>query len=440
MRKNTDNTALVHDHLMKNSRSVILAEPWMIPSAMFISESVDYMMTHKIKHFIVIVQKKILEMEWLPLLKGAQNKNLTYAIAMNEVGRKLEAFHSGKQMILTNDESLDWILREVMPEDFCLVIDELSRYRHFKSKKYGVIRKLCSAAKGIIAFSRFPLPHGADEIWEEMFLIDKGARLGITKSAFDDRYFFVKRIQVGYCYKTIRETKKETFKAIGRAISDICLNLYEEKATDAKTIKKINTYVNLTYIEMSKYLLLKEHLSVCLRDGMKISASNENAASIKLLQLASGTVYDDDHNVLYFHERKIMKLKSIIEEYAGSNILVACWFKHEMERLKREIPGSVTISTKNDMERWNEGYIKIGIINASLGGNYMDMYKGGKVIIWFTLPWSLKLYNKTNERLMQEDGSDPVVINIIAKGTIDETVLQVLDVNKKESHGLRRHI
>ena len=135
-----------------------------------------------------------------------------------------------------------------------------------------------------------------------------------------------------------------------------------------------------------------------------------------------------------------MKLKSIIEEYAGSNILVACWFKHEMERLKREIPGSVTISTKNDMERWNEGYIKIGIINASLGGNYMDMYKGGKVIIWFTLPWSLKLYNKTNERLMQEDGSDPVVINIIAKGTIDETVLQVLDVNKKESHGLRRHI
>lgn len=440
MKKDAENTVLVHDHLMKNIKSVVFAEPWIIPAEMFLTEAAGYMMAHGIKHFIVIAQKKMLEMEWLPLMKGGEKTTLTYAIAMNKERRKAEAFNSGKQIVLTNDESLEWIRREEMPEEYGIVIDELSRYRHYKSEKYIILRKLCSNAKGIIAFSRFPLPHGVDEVWEEMYLIDKGARLGKTKAAFDDRYFFVKKIQVGTYYKTLLEPKEETYKAIGKAISDICLNLYDEGSVDVKKRRKINVYVDLTYTEMSRYLLLKEHLSVSLNEGIKISASGDNAASVKLLQLASGTVYDDNHRILHFHERKILKLKSLLKEFVGRNVLIACWFKHEIDRLKSEIPGAVSISTKSDIAGWNAGRIRIGIINASLGGRYMDMYKGGNVIIWFSLPWSLKLYNKTNERLMQEDGSEPVIINIIARGTIDEAVMKVLDSNKRESHGLRKQI
>lgn len=440
MKKNADNSLLVHDHLMKNVKAVVFAEPWMIPAAMFLTEAMGYMMKHGIKRFLIIAQKRMLEMEWLPLLKGGEMTALTYAIAMNKESRKVEAFNSGKQIILTNDENLEWICKEKIPDNCCLVIDELSRYRHYKSEKYHILRKLCSTAEGIIAFSRFPLPHGVDEVWEEIYLIDKGARLGKTKAAFDDRYFFVKRIQVGAYYKTIREPKKETYRAIGRAISDICLNLYDEGLTEIKKRRKINVYVDLTYTEMSRYLFLKEHLSVSMCDGKTVSADGDNAASVKLLQLASGTVYTDNHSILYFHERKILKLKSLLEEYAGRNVLVACWFKHETDRLKDEIPGSESIYTKKDMAEWNAGRIRVGIINASLGGMYMDMYKGGNVIIWFSLPWSLKLYNKTNERLMQEDGSEPIVINIIARGTIDEAVIKVLDSNKRECHGLRKQI
>ncbi len=440
MKKNADNSLLVHNHLLKNAKAVIFAEPWLIPAAMFLTEAMGYMMSHGIKRFLIIAQKKMLEMEWLPLLKGGEITALTYAIAMNKESRKVEAFNSGKQIILTNDESMEWIRKEEMPDDCCIVIDELSRYRHYKSEKYSIIRKLCFKAKGILAFSRFPLPHGVDEVWEEMYLIDKGTHLGRTKAAFDDRYFFVKRIQVGAYYKTLREPKKDTFKAIGKAISDICLNLYDENLIDANKRRKINVYVDLSYTEMSRYLLLKEHLSVSLNEGQKISAADDNASSVKLLQLASGTVYTDNHSILYFHERKILKLKSLLEEYAGRNVLVACWFKHETDRLKDEIPRSESISTKRDLAEWNAGRIRVGIINASLGGMYMDMYKGGNVIIWFSLPWSLKLYNKTNERLMQEDGSEPIVINIIARGTIDEAVMKVLDSNKRDCHGLRKQI
>ena len=76
--------------------------------------------------------------------------------------------------------------------------------------------------------------------------------------------------------------------------------------------RKINVYVDLTYTEMSRYLLLKEHLSVSMCDGKTVSADGDNAASVKLLQLASGTVYTDNHSILYFHERKILKLKSLL--------------------------------------------------------------------------------------------------------------------------------
>ena len=438
--KENNNRNLILQHLNRNIRSVIFAEPWMMPATMFLDGLSGYREAHGIEKFLVIAQKKILELEWLPTLKGGDIQGLSYAFALDKEKTKKEAYNSGSLLVLTNDESLEWLTREKIPENCCIVLDELSRYRHLRSEKYMILRKICAVAKGMIAFSRFPLPHGVDEVWEEMYLIDRGMRLGKTKNAFEERYFFVSSFQTGSRFKKLKEPKIGAYQAIGRAISDICLNLSDDRYKLPGLVKRYNTYVELDYKEMSKYQLLKNRLKLDLSDGHNITASDENAASIKLLQLANGTVYDDDHSVVYFHDKKILKLRSLTEEFAGRNVIVACWFKHEMERIRNSIPGSCIISTAEDINCWNEGRIKIGIINASLGGTYKDLSKGGNVIIWFSLPWALRLYNKTNERIFGEDTSETVIVNIIARDTIDEAVIKVLDTNKRDLHGLIKEI
>ena len=57
-----------------------------------------------------------------------------------------------------------------------------------------------------------------------------------------------------------------------------------------------------------------------------------------------------------------------------------------------------------------------------------NLQAGGSHLVWFSVPWSLELYQQTNARLYRQGqkAGTVVVQHLVAKGTVDESILKAL--------------
>ena len=80
-----------------------------------------------------------------------------------------------------------------------------------------------------------------------------------------------------------------------------------------------------------------------------------------------------------------------------------------------------------EVNAWNAGKIPLLIAHPASAGHGLNLQKGGHIIVWFGLTWSLELYMQANARLYRQGQSQPVMVyHIIARGTMDEEVMKVL--------------
>lgn len=174
--------------------------------------------------------------------------------------------------------------------------------------------------------------------------------------------------------------------------------------------------------------------------GKEIDAVNAASLSGKLLQMANGAVYDENQETVLIHERKLDALEDLLEDANGRPVLIAYWFKHDLERIKGRFPVR-EIKTGKDISDWNEGKIPVAMIHPASAGHGLNLQAGGSTLIWFGLTWSLELYQQTNARLWRQGQKEPVVIHhIIAEGTIDESVMEALRRKEKTQDSLIRAV
>ena len=183
--------------------------------------------------------------------------------------------------------------------------------------------------------------------------------------------------------------------------------------------------VRLSEPEWQHYQTLKDEMVLSL-NGRDIDAANAAALSGKLLQLASGAVYGDESAVIKIHDRKLDALEDLIEAANGKPVLIAYWFKHDRARILERFPAE-QLDGEKSIRRWNAGEIPLALIHPASAGHGLNLQAGGSTIIWFSLTWSLELYQQTNARLWRQGQKETVVIHhLVAKDTIDEDVMAAL--------------
>ena len=128
------------------------------------------------------------------------------------------------------------------------------------------------------------------------------------------------------------------------------------------------------------------------------------------------------------HDRKLDALEDLIEAQNGRPALVAFWYQHERQRTMERFEGARELKTDQDIADWNAGRIPIALIQPSSAGHGLNLQEGGSTIIWFTMSWSLELYQHTNARLWRQgQRAESVVIqHLTAAGTIDEDIMLAL--------------
>ena len=72
--------------------------------------------------------------------------------------------------------------------------------------------------------------------------------------------------------------------------------------------------------------------------------------------------------------------------------------------------------------------MKIALCHPASAGHGLNLQEGGSTIIWYSVTWSLELYQQANARLWRQGQKQTVVINhLLAKDTIDHKVMMALD-------------
>ena len=262
------------------------------------------------------------------------------------------------------------------------------------------------------------------DLYAEFRLLDMGERLGRFISQYRDAYFQPDKRNgmIIYSYKPLPYAEQQIYDRI----SDITISM---KATDHLKMPELisSEYtVQLTEKQKEKYEKLKKEL-VLTSDENEVTAANAAALSNKLSQMASGAVYSDDGSIVEVHDGKLDALEDIIESMNGKPLLVAYWFKHDLERIKKRFDVR-EIKSSEDISDWNNGKIPVALIHPASAGHGLNLQNGGSTLVWFSLPWSLELYQQTNARLWRQgQTSNTVVIqHIITKDTIDAKILNAL--------------
>ncbi|VEH06997.1 phage-associated protein [Corynebacterium kutscheri] len=248
------------------------------------------------------------------------------------------------------------------------------------------------------------------------------ARKNLTH--YRNRYFLLDKrngAQI-YSYKIRPGADKQIYDLI----KDITVSMKTTDYLDLPPLATTTINVHLNPKERTIYNQLCDDMVTTI-DTATIDAGTAGTLSNKLQQLSSGDIYTDD-GVRHIHNQKLYELADIVEQASGNTILVAYWFKHELERLEAKFPQGKELSTSQDMDDWCEQKIPIGFIHPASAGHGLNLQTGGHIMVWLTTPWSLELYEQTNARLFRQGQTQPVsIIHINATNTIDDDVMAALE-------------
>lgn len=278
--------------------------------------------------------------------------------------------------------------------------------------------------KRVVGLTGTPSSNGLMDLWAEFRLLDLGVRLGRFIGQYRSTYFKPDKRngQVIFSYKPLPSAEEAIFSRI----SDITISM---KSTDHLKMPELvlSQYeVQLSDDERIRYDELKRDLILQLPDG-DVTAANAASLTGKLYQLANGAIYSDDGDTIEFHDRKLDALEDLIEAANEKPVLVAYWFRHDLQRIKKRF-NVREIKSSQDIADWNAGKIPVAVIHPASAGHGLNLQSGGSTLIWFGLTWSLELYQQTNARLWRQGQSSKTVIimHLITKGTIDEQILKAL--------------
>jgi SNF2 family DNA or RNA helicase len=389
-----------------------------------------------IRKVLVIAPLRVARDTWPAEIEKWDHLNgLTYSVALGDEAQRKAALLKRAQVYIINRENVDWLVNKSgLPFDFdMVVIDELSSFKDHTSKRFKALRKVRPKVKRIVGLTGTPSANGLMDLWAEIGIIDMGQRLGRFITHYRNSFFVPdkRNQQMVFSYKPLPGAEDEIY----RRISDITISM---KNTDYLKLPEcvINEIpVWLSDKEKKVYDTMKRDLVLSL-EGREIDALNAAALSNKLLQMANGAVYADDGSVARIHDHKLDALEDIIEASNGKPVLVAYWFKHDLERILNRFPAE-KLDSADSIKRWNDGEIPLAVIHPASAGHGLNLQAGGSTLVWFGLTWSLELYQQTNARLWRQGQKDTVVIHhIITKGTIDEDVMRALKRKDKTQTAL----
>lgn len=386
----------------------------------------DYFSVHKV---LVIAPKRVAEDTWSrETEKWEHTKYLQVSKVLGSEKVRLAALEAKADLYVINRENVDWLVTHYgknWPFDM-VVIDELSSFKSPSAKRFKQLKKVRPFIKRIVGLTGTPAPNSLIDLWPQLYLLDRGERLGTTITGFRNQYFNPGQRDPSKFIVYTWEAKPGAEEAIHKRIGDICISM---KAKDYLQLPERVDNVVTVQLDAKEREIYKrlEKDKILEYENQDVIANSAAGLMGKLLQLSNGEVYDDEGNTVHVHDRKLDALEEIIESAQGQPILLFYSFKHDRDRIRDKFKIAEELDQDDSIERWNKGEISLLIAHPASAGHGLNLQDGGHIIVWFGLTWSLELYQQANARLDRQGQKNSVIVHhLLVENSVDEHVLKVL--------------
>ena len=394
----------------------------------------------EISKVLIIAPLRVAQSTWKEEIEKWDHLNLLrYSIAVGDEKERLKALKQNSDIYIINRENVDWLVTK-SGIDFnfnMLIIDELSSFKSHTSKRFKSLLKIRPYFERVVGLTGTPSSNGLMDLWAEFRVLDLGERLGRYITHYRNEYFLPDKRNgaVIFSYKPQPNAEERIY----RRLADITISMKSTEYLKMPELILNDLEINLDEEDQIKYKKFKKEMVMTIQEK-EIDAINAASLSNKLIQLANGSIYDEDKKFYEVHNKKLDKLEEIIESANGKPVLVAYWFKADKERIEKRFKVR-EIKTADDIKQWNKGMIDLALIHPASAGHGLNLQSGGSTLVWFSLTWSLELYQQTNARLYRQGQKDTVVIHhLITKNTIDEDIMKSLKRKDKTQEALMRAV
>ena len=436
--------------VVENEGVLLTLDPGLGKTVTTLTALRDLLDTFTITRALVVAPLLVAENTWpAEIEEWRHTRVLSYEVLTGGSERRENRARREADIHIINKENVPWLVEfwgDAWPYD-CLVVDESSCFRNPSKRnkpskkaveayaldpenvpkpkgtitRFGALCKVRKHFQRVVLLTGTPAPNGLLDLWSQMYLVDQGVRLGNTFNAFRTRWF--ESDYMGYKWTP----RMHALETITERITDVTLSL---KAEDWLTLpERIDNHVSVhltpkmleAYRKFEKTLMLEDH---------DIEAMNNGVLTGKLLQYASGGVYDEEGDAIILHDLKLKALDALIDEANGKPVLVAYNYQFDLARLRDRYKGVEVLGEgDNQVKRWNNGEIAVLLAHPAAASFGLNLQHGGHITIWYSIPWSLEHYIQFNARLLRsgQQASSVIIHHIIAEGTIDNRVMEVLE-------------
>lgn len=382
---------------------------------------------------LIIAPKKVAESTWSKeTAKWDHLKLLRVITVLGSQAKRIKALNTPADVYVINRENVPWLVeyyRNAWPFDM-VVVDEFSSFKSHQAKRFKALSWVRKHIKRFVGLTGTPAPNGLLDLWAQVYLLDGGARLGKTISAYRERYFEAdqrSREQV-FSYAP----KPGADEVIQGLIGDICVSMKAEDYLELPDCTHITVPVLLDSKAKTSYEKLEKEMLLEIDDTTTIDAGSAAVLTNKLLQLCNGAVYDENREAVEIHGCKIEAFTELIEGLNGKPALVFYNFQHDLARIKKALSGMGLrvrqLKTPQDETDWNNKQIDILLAHPASAAYGLNLQQGGNYVIWFGLTWSLELYQQANKRLHRQGQTEKVIIyHLVVEGGVDDDVMVALE-------------
>lgn len=386
----------------------------------------------QVRKVLIIAPKKVAEGTWSKEKdKWEHTKMFRISQVLGSQAKRIKALNTPADLYIINRENVVWLVdyyRNNWPFDM-VVVDESSSFKSHKAKRFKALASMSSKIDRMVILTGTPSPNGLEDLWSQVYLLDQGERLGKRFTGFRERYFDAgdRGRNVIYNY----HPKQGSENSILQAISDICVSMKAEDYLQLPDMSIHEIPVELDAKAQRAYAELERQMILQLPEEEEISVTSAAALSNKLLQLANGAIYDEDHNAHEVHNCKIEAFMELIESLQGKPALVFYNFQHDKARILKALEKSKLkvreLKTTQDEDDWNAGKIDILLAHPASAAYGLNLQDGGNHVIWFGLTWNYEQYTQANARLHRQGQKQKVIIHhLISQGTRDTDVMIAL--------------
>lgn len=379
---------------------------------------------------LVIAPKSLLQPAWEnDIQKFAPELATSIARATN----REEAFDVPADVYITNTDAAVWLAKQ--PKKFFarfkyLVIDEITAFKHPTSARSKAINKIKSHFTYRAGLTGTPNPNTITDIWNQINILDDGARLGGSWFAFRNSVCTPK--QVGRQRHMVNwEDKEGAEEAVFSLLGDMTIRHSRDDCLDLPE----NTQYTLPYILGKKQLRTYQEMALtqiaALSKGKAVTAINAAAVTTKLLQIASGAVYEHSDKYHLIDTGRYELVLDLVEERKHS-IVFYLW-QHQRDFLiaeakKRGIKfcvfdSNATAKARDDMIRdYQNGMYQVFFAHPASAAHGLTLTRASTVI-WPSPTYNLEHFTQGNARAFrkgQEHKTETIII--LAKDTLEEKV------------------